>query len=187
MRLSCLTACCICRQGEEVSRGVARLQKEREALEQSVLDMAHKTQAMDAWLAENEAKIPDGNQHGKYTSCTYHDVKTTKFEHRVKPPAEVMTARCHVLQQLSPAYWDGVSLNACVWPKCSSHAVQCALLQISHMPTQWSDNVQASSLPDVHACSAQLILCSGRVLSHATTLLHHDLLVFIATACDKLH
>ena len=50
----------MCRRGEEVSRGVARLQKEREALEQSVLDMANKTQAMDSWLAENEAKIPDG-------------------------------------------------------------------------------------------------------------------------------
>ena len=36
------------------------LQKEREALEQSVLDMANKMHAMDLWLAENESKIPDG-------------------------------------------------------------------------------------------------------------------------------
>lgn len=43
-----------------MGQGVAKLQKEREALEQSVLDMANKTQAMDAWLAENESKIPDG-------------------------------------------------------------------------------------------------------------------------------
>lgn len=50
----------MCRRGEEVGRGVTRLQKEREALEQSVLDMANKTQAMDLWLAENESKIPDG-------------------------------------------------------------------------------------------------------------------------------
>ena len=50
----------MCRRSEEVARGVSRLQKEREALEQSVLDMANKTQAMDLWLAENESKIPDG-------------------------------------------------------------------------------------------------------------------------------
>lgn len=50
----------MCRRSEEVGRGVSRLQKEREALEQSVMDMANKTQAMDLWLAENESKIPDG-------------------------------------------------------------------------------------------------------------------------------
>lgn len=43
-----------------MGRGVAKLQKEREALEQSVLDMANKTHAMDLWLAENESKIPEG-------------------------------------------------------------------------------------------------------------------------------
>lgn len=53
--------CCFaCRRGAEVGRGVAKLQKEREALEQSVLDMANKTHAMDLWLAENESKIPEG-------------------------------------------------------------------------------------------------------------------------------
>ena len=50
----------MCRRGEEIGRNVSRLQKEREALEQSVLDMANKTHAMDLWLSENESKIPDG-------------------------------------------------------------------------------------------------------------------------------
>ena len=50
----------MCRRGEEIGRNVSRLQKEREALEQSVLDMANKTHAMDLWLSENESKTPDG-------------------------------------------------------------------------------------------------------------------------------
>ena len=50
----------VCRRGDEIGRNVSRLQKEREALEQSVLDMANKTHAMDLWLSENESKIPDG-------------------------------------------------------------------------------------------------------------------------------
>ena len=50
----------ICRRGEEVQRGVAALQREREALEAGVLDMAGKTVALDRWLADNEAKIPEG-------------------------------------------------------------------------------------------------------------------------------
>ncbi len=49
-----------CRRGEEVQRGVAALQREREALEAGVLDMAGKTVALDRWLADNEAKIPEG-------------------------------------------------------------------------------------------------------------------------------
>lgn len=70
------------RRDEEVGRGVTRLQKEREALEQSVLDMANKTQAMDLWLAENESKIPDGALEGLLlflhvchpciSTCLYH-------------------------------------------------------------------------------------------------------------------
>ncbi len=52
----------ICRRGEEVQRGVAALQREREALEAGVLDMAGKTVAFDRWLADNEAKIPEGQQ-----------------------------------------------------------------------------------------------------------------------------
>lgn len=43
-----------------MGKGVAALTKEREALETSVLDMAGKTQAIDRWLTENEAKIPEG-------------------------------------------------------------------------------------------------------------------------------
>ena len=41
---------------------MAALQREREALEAGVLDMAGKTVALDRWLADNEAKIPAG-QH----------------------------------------------------------------------------------------------------------------------------
>lgn len=47
-------------RGEEVQRGVSALQREREALEAGVLDMAGKTVALDRWLADNEAKIPAG-------------------------------------------------------------------------------------------------------------------------------
>ncbi|KAL0026775.1 hypothetical protein WJX77_000858 [Trebouxia sp. C0004] len=47
-------------RGGEVQRGVAALQREREALEAAVLDMAGKTVALDRWLADNEAKIPEG-------------------------------------------------------------------------------------------------------------------------------
>lgn len=61
----------MCRRGEEVGRGVSRLQKEREALEQSVLDMANKTQAMDLWLAENESKIPDGASKALFLSAVW--------------------------------------------------------------------------------------------------------------------
>jgi len=58
-----------CRRGEEVQRGVAGLQREREALEAGVLDMSGKTVALDRWLADNEAKIPEGNltQHALIT------------------------------------------------------------------------------------------------------------------------
>lgn len=41
---------------------MAALQREREALEAGVLDMAGKTVALDRWLADNEAKIPEGQQ-----------------------------------------------------------------------------------------------------------------------------
>lgn len=40
------------------------LTKEREALETSVLDMAGKSQAIDRWLSENEAKISEGTTNG---------------------------------------------------------------------------------------------------------------------------
>ena len=50
----------ICRRGEEIRKGVAALQREREALEAGVLDMSGKTVALDRWLADNEAKIPEG-------------------------------------------------------------------------------------------------------------------------------
>ena len=39
---------------------MAALQREREALEAGVLDMSGKTVALDRWLADNEAKIPEG-------------------------------------------------------------------------------------------------------------------------------
>ena len=39
---------------------MAALLREREALEAGVLDMAGKTVALDRWLAENEAKVPQG-------------------------------------------------------------------------------------------------------------------------------
>ena len=61
----------MCRRSEDVGRGVSRLQKEREALEQSVLDMANKTQAMDLWLAENESKIPDGVSKALFLSAVW--------------------------------------------------------------------------------------------------------------------
>ena len=48
-----------------MGKGVAALTKEREALETSVLDMAGKTQAIDRWLTENEAKIPEGELAGE--------------------------------------------------------------------------------------------------------------------------
>ena len=62
------------RRGAEVGRGVAKLQKEREALEQSVMDMANKTHAMDARLAQTESKIPDGASsalpvHSLHSGC----------------------------------------------------------------------------------------------------------------------
>lgn len=50
----------LCRRGQEVQKGIAGLQREREALEAGVLEMAGKTVALDRWLAENEAKIPEG-------------------------------------------------------------------------------------------------------------------------------
>ena len=53
-----------CRRGEDIQKGVAALQREREALERCVLDMAGKTVALDHWLADNEAKVPSG-QPGK--------------------------------------------------------------------------------------------------------------------------
>lgn len=48
-------------RGEEIRKGVAALQREREALEAGVLDMSGKTVALDRWLADNEAKIPEGD------------------------------------------------------------------------------------------------------------------------------
>lgn len=48
----------LAQRGDEIQKGVAALTREREALETSVVDMAGKTQAIDRWLAENEAKLP---------------------------------------------------------------------------------------------------------------------------------
>lgn len=51
---------CMYRRGEAIQQGVAALTNEREALETSVMDMAGKTQAIDRWLSDNEAKLPAG-------------------------------------------------------------------------------------------------------------------------------
>lgn len=52
---------CICiRRAEDIQKGIAALTKEREALETSVVGMVGKRQAIDRWLAENEAKLPQG-------------------------------------------------------------------------------------------------------------------------------
>ena len=39
---------------------MAALQKERQALEACVLSMSGKTVALERWLEENEAKMPQG-------------------------------------------------------------------------------------------------------------------------------
>eukprot|EP00891_Asterochloris_glomerata_P007192 jgi/Astpho2/7192/e_gw1.00113.157.1_t len=48
------------RREEEIQKGVAALQKERQALEACVLSMSGKTVALERWLEENEAKLPQG-------------------------------------------------------------------------------------------------------------------------------
>ena len=50
----------LCRREEEIQKGVAALQKERQALEACVLSMSGKTVALERWLEENEAKMPQG-------------------------------------------------------------------------------------------------------------------------------
>ena len=50
----------VCRREEEIQKGVAALQKERQALEACVLSMSGKTVALEQWLEENEAKMPQG-------------------------------------------------------------------------------------------------------------------------------
>lgn len=50
----------VCRREEEIQKGVAALQKERQALEACVLSMSGKTVALERWLEENEAKLPQG-------------------------------------------------------------------------------------------------------------------------------
>ena len=52
----------VCRREEEIQKGVAALQKERQALEACVLSMSGKTVALERWLEENEAKMPQGEQ-----------------------------------------------------------------------------------------------------------------------------